>query len=271
MNFIIGLAQRQSANVSLAIVLFILAAVTAHADEAQSSMSVTAAPTTPASSRQTRSGFDDKLTGGWEGGRQRLEEKGISFNAQLRLSVFDNFQGGVKTGVVEASTFDLNLTLDTERALNWQGGEFYVDLEDHAGRNPSSVLTGDIQTFDKHNSEPYFQIFEIWYQQTLFAGRLRLKLVKVDANTEFSVIDNGLLSPNASTQVTPTITPFSTAPDPMPSVDLFFTPVKSWYASFMASYANRSDTFGDFTGHPQSIQPTRYGTLLLGETGLRWE
>jgi porin len=146
-----------------------------------------------------------------------------------------------------------------------------VDLEDHAGRNPQADLTGDLQNFDKLNFSPYLQIFELWYQQQLFDERLRLKVGKVDANTEFGVIDNGLPFINASTQVTPTITPFPTTPDPMPSADVFFTPVKFWYVSFMASYANRSDTFGDFVGHPQSVQPAQSGALFIAETGWRWD
>lgn len=225
----------------------------------------------PAGSQQENPGFDDKLTGGWDGERQRLANDGVSPDAQIILEGFENSLGGVDTGVVGASTVDLNLTVDTQKAFGWKGGEFYVDLEDHAGRNPSTALTGDIQVFDRLNSSACFQVFELWYQQELFAGHLRVKIGKIDANTEFSVIDNGLPFLNASTQVTPTITPFPTTPDPMPSADLFLTPVESWYAGFMASYANRSDTFGVFTGHPGSIQPAEYGTLLLGETGLKWK
>lgn len=245
--------------------------VSATTAKAQSLTNQAEAAAAPASSTPDNSNFDDKATGGWWGGRQRLEEAGVFLNAQLVLEGFNNFQGGLNTGTVGASTFDLNLALDTEKAFNWKGGEFYVDLEDHTGRNPAAVLTGDIQNFDKLNFTSYLQIFELWYQQELFDGRLRLKLGKIDANTEFSVIDNGLPFLNASTQVTPTITPFPTTPDPMPSADLFFTPNKFWYASFGTSYANRSDTFGDFTGHPQSIQPTDTGMLLIGETGLRWQ
>ncbi|MGO8766403.1 MAG: carbohydrate porin [Limisphaerales bacterium] len=233
--------------------------------------SITNQPDSAALALASDSGFDGKLTGGWEGERQRLEQKGISFNAQLVLEGFGNATGGVDTGVTGASTFDLNLALDAAKAFNWQGGEFYADLEDHAGRNPSTALAGDLQVFDKLNSDSYLQIFELWYQQELFNGWLRLKAGKIDANTEFSVIDNGLPFLNASTQVTPTILPFPTTPDPMPGVNLFFTPAKAWYASFGVFYANRSDTFGDLTGHPQSIQPTASGTLLIAETGLRWD
>jgi porin len=217
------------------------------------------------------SAFDDKMTGGWGGERQRLEQAGISLNAQLVLEGFENFQGGVRRGGTYASTFDLNLALDTEKVFRWSGGKFYVDLEDHAGQNPSTRLTGDLQVFDKLNSGPYLQIFEMWYQQRLFDDALRVKVGKVDANTEFSVIDNALTLLSSSTQVTPTILAFPTTPDPMPSLSLFFTPGKVWYASVGAFYANRSDTLGDIAGHPESLQPTNGGTFLIGESGLRWQ
>lgn len=232
--------------------------------QAQSSQATAAPP-------DAEPNFDDKATGAWSGERERLDQAGISINAQLVLEGFENSRGGVRSGAVAASTFDLNLTVDTAKAFHLEGGEFYVDLEDHAGRNPSTALAGDLQVFDKLNSDPYLQVFELWCQQELFDGKLRLKLGKIDANTEFSVIDNGLPFLNSSTQVTPTIFMFPTTPDPMPGAALFFTPVKSWYSSFGAFYANRSETFGDLTGHPQNVQPAKNGMFLIGETGLRWE
>jgi porin len=247
--------------------LWLVAAITARAQTAANDPP----PAESDASSPSGPGFDDKLTGGWGGERQRLADAGISPNAQLTLEGFANFKGGVDTGVVGASTFDLNVAVDTKPTLGWKGGKFYVGLEDHAGRNPSAALTGDLQTFDRYNSRPYFEIFELWYQQELFAGKLRMKIGKIDANTEFSVIDDGLTFLNASTQVTPTITPFPTTPSPMPGADVFLMPVNFWSAGFMASYANRSDTFGAFTGHPWAGQPTQGGTLFLGETGFKWK
>jgi hypothetical protein len=68
------------------------------------------------------------------------------------------------------------------------------------------------------------------------------------------VIDNGLQFLNGSTQVSPTVFVFPTTPDSMPSLNLFLTPSASCYASFGAYLANRSDTFGNFSGHPQAAQ-----------------
>lgn len=223
-------------------------------------------------SSPTRSLFEDKATGDWGGERRRLEQAGIAINASLVLEGFKNFRGGLHTdSVVGASTFDLNVSLDTERCFGWQGGKFYADLEDHAGANPSTALVGDLQVFDKMNSAPYLQIFELWYQQKLFDGKLRLKVGKVDANTEFSVIDNGLDFLNSSAQTSPTLFLLPTTPDPMPSINLFFTPDQFYYVGFGAYYSNRSVGFGNLVGTPQDAQLSDYGAFLIGETGLQWQ
>jgi porin len=216
--------------------------------------------------------FDDKATGDWWGWRQRLERTGITIEAGLVLEGFKNFHGGLDTSrTVGDLTFDLSLALDTEKLANWWGGKFYADLEDHAGKNPSTTLVGDLQIFDKQNTKPYLQIFELWYQQKLFGDNLRLKVGKVDANTEFSVVDNGLEFLNSSSQVSPTLFLFPTTPDPMPSVNVFLTPNESFYASFGTYYSNRSEGFGNFSGSPQDVQMSEHGAFLIGETGLRWQ
>jgi porin len=225
----------------------------------------------PQNGRQSLSEFEDRATGDWWGERRRLDQAGVTMDATLVLEGFKNFVGGLNTSrVVSASTFDLSLTIDTERMFDWQGGRFYVDLENHAGENPSTALVGDLQIFDKLNSTRYLQVFELWYQQKLFGGMLRLKIGKVDANSEFSVIENGMEFLNSSTQVSPTVFLFPTTPEPMPSVNAFFTPCESYYAGLGAYYSNRSEGLGNFAGSPQDVQLSDYGAFLIGETGLRW-
>jgi porin len=236
----------------------------------QESLVTRIAPLSP-EQQPRRSGFEEKATGDWGGQRQWLQQAGITIDASIVLEGFKNFCGGLHTvPLVAASTFDLSLTVDTEKLFKLPGGKFYADLEDHAGRNPSKVLVGDLQIFDKQNTIPYLQVFELWYQQQLLDKKLRLKVGKVDANTEFSVIDNGLPFLNSSCQVSPTIFLLPTTPDPMPSVNVFFSPVDFYYAGFGAYYANRSVGFGNLVGRPQEAQLSEFGTFLIGETGLQW-
>jgi porin len=200
----------------------------------------------------------------------RLEKRGISIGLGWAIEGFDNFKGGIKSGQDATSTLDLRLGLDLQRLLGLPGGTFCLNLEDHAGRNPSSALVGDFQVFDKQNNPPYFQIFELWYQQSLFNGKLRFKIGKVDANTEFSVIDNGLEFLNSSSQVSPTLFVFPTTPDPMPSINVFWAPTDSFDTAFGAYYANRSVRFGNFSGNPQDHQLSDNGVFLIGQAGPQW-
>lgn len=218
------------------------------------------------------SSFGDRITGGWGGTRSQLENSGVTLEGSLVLEGFRNFRGGLGLPrAAGASTFDLSVSIATKRLLNFPGGELYADLEDHAGENPSTSLVGDLQVFDKLNANPYLQLFEFWYQQRLLDDVLRIKIGKIDANTEFSVIDYGLPFINSSTQVSPTVFLFPTTPDPMPGMNVFITPSHSYYLSLGAFYSNSSDRFGDFIGNPAVNQLSKYGGFFIAETGIEWE
>jgi len=201
---------------------------------------------------------------------KNLQDDGIDFGISESLEGYYNFTGGKRIGSAAASTFDVNVSLDLNELLHVPGAKFYADLEAHSFQNPTKLLVGDFQVFDKNTADPFLQMFEFWYQQKFFHNTLRLKVGKVDANAEFSLIDNGLDFMTSSAHVTPTLFVFPTFPDPKPSVNLFFTPGKLFYASVAAYAANRSDHFLNFSGKPASVQPTLYGTLWIGETGLTW-
>lgn len=200
----------------------------------------------------------------------RLKDKGVTFGVAESLEGYYNFMGGLRTGSAAASTFDANVSLDMNQLLHIPGGIFYADFEAHSFQNPTDLLVGDLQVFDKNTADPFLQIFELWYQQKFFHNTLRLKIGKVDANAEFSLIDNGLDFMTSSAHVTPTLFVFPTFPDPMPSVNLFYTPGKLFYASVAVYDANQNDHFLDFSGKPGSVQPSLTGTLWIGETGLTW-
>ena len=201
----------------------------------------------------------------------KLKDNGVAFGVAESLEGYYNFTGGRRVGAAAASTFDVNVSLDMNELLHLPGGKFYADLEAHSFQNPTNLLVGDFQVFDKNTADPFLQMFEFWYQQEFFHNTLRLKIGKVDANAEFSLIDNGLDFMTSSAHVTPTLFVFPTFPDPKPSINLFFTPGKLFYASVAAYAANSSDHFLDFSGKPASIQPSINGTLWIGESGLTWD
>lgn len=218
----------------------------------------------------------DRQGSGSQPGRKReplleiLKQYGIYPGISGSLEGYDNLAGGIRTGRVASCLWDLNLNLDLEKTLSIRGGLIYGDLEDRALGNPTRSLVGDLQVFDKNSSDPFLQVFELWYQQILFHHSLRLKLGKVDANSEFSLINNGLDFETSSAHVTPTFFVFPTFPDPMPSLDLFFSPGKLFYASAGVFLANSRDHFLDIYGHPEAVQSSPGGSLLIAESGLTW-
>lgn len=201
----------------------------------------------------------------------KLKNKGITFGTTGSLEGYYNFTGGIRTGSAFAALLDANMNLDLEKLIGLKRGTFYIDFEYHGGDNPTSKLTGDLQVFDKNNADPFFETLELWYQQILFHNKLRVKVGKIDANTEFSVIDNGLDFINSPTQVTPAFPVFPTFPDPMPGITLFFNPNHLFFADFALYDANQSEHFLNFYGDPSSAQLTKHGQLFIVETGLTWD
>jgi porin len=201
---------------------------------------------------------------------QELSAKGIAFGTTGSLEGYYNFTGGIKKGSAFAALLDANVNLDLEKLIGWKGGSFYLDFEYHGGDNPTSTLVGDFQVFDKNNADPFFEALELWYQQILFNNKLRIKIGKVDANTEFSVIDNGLGFINSPTQVTPAFPVFPTFPDPMPGITMFFNPNHLLFIDFALYNANQSEHLLNFYGDPSSAQLSRHGQLFIVESGLNW-
>ncbi len=202
--------------------------------------------------------------------KKSWKDRGITLGTTGSLEAYENFTGGIRTGSAFAALLDASMNLDLEKLMGLKRGTFYVDFEYHGGDNPTAKLVGDLQVFDKNNADPFFETLEIWYQQILFSNKLRIKAGKVDANTEFSVIDNGLDFINSPTQVTPAFPVFPTFPDPMPGITLFFNPNRLFFFDFALYEANQSTHFLNFSGHPAAAQLSLHGQLFMVESGLNW-
>ena len=165
----------------------------------------------------------------WALRRKHSPMPGVTVGADLVLEGFDNFQGGLDTAhLVGSTTFDLSFTFDLEKLQGLHGGEFYIDLEDHAFRNPTKSLVGDLQVFDKENNSPFLQFFrdvvsaEIVRRQSAFESREggcqhRALCVIDNVAARFLVVHH-----KVSLRLIVAVMP--TTPDPMPSINAFFTP-----------------------------------------------
>lgn len=175
--------------------------------------------------------FSSSLTGGWFGLRQKLADKGMTIDVELTEDGTKNFRGGLDTaGRTWRRLLEPTLTFDTKPLLGIEGGTIYVDFQNADGPNASDKLIGDIQGVDGLDGVPgtphqnRTQLAQLWYQQTAFNGVLRLKLGKVDSNSEFDRSAVAIEFLNQSTGSSATLFTMPTYPDPATSINVFVKP-----------------------------------------------
>lgn len=158
-------------------------------------------------------------TGKWFGARPVLEDHGLTINSSLLFSPFMKTGGGANgEGSGKGySLFNLSATLDTEKAGLWKGGTFYTLYQRKAGYglsgpNGNNGAMGDWMGFDGWDWHQINQISELWYQQKLMDGKVRLKFGKQDANVDFCFLNSGWDFMNTAFSVNPTV-PLPTYPD----------------------------------------------------------
>ena len=148
-------------------------------------------------------------------------------------------------------SLDLTATVDNAKLLGWKGSSVSVRLKNHmeefgSGYNDASQLVSNIDAPSRTS------VYELWVQQKALDNRFRLKFGKVDANTEFAVVQSGGDFLNSSIGFSPTIVAFPSYPEPKLGAILA-----------LASHKNYGVTLGTF-------RTTGSATLSLVEPNRGW-
>jgi porin len=224
------------------------------------------APLTPQSPFTWQHATDDPF-----GYRSKLENAGVTFDVLLTADYSKNFQGGIDTaGDAFRHLLEATVLLDTSKIFHLSGaGNVFLDFQQQNGTNASLTLTGDTQFFDNIDADGRTQIAQLWYEQKLFNDILRLKVGKVDANSEFSVIPSALEFINSTFAYTPTILDFPTYPDPAMSLNVFVEP-KHFYGKF--GWYDGAFQEGIQTGEhgPATFWGPPSSWFLIAEGGAKW-
>jgi porin len=174
------------------------------------------------------------LLGDLGGVRAQLAERGISIDPLLTVDYAKNFRGGNDTaGDAFLHVFNLYLTVETGPLFGLQGGTFYADLLTQNGQSPSDEV-GDYSLVDELDFGGRTQVNEVWYEQKLLDDKLRIKVGKIDANTEFCFAENSFDFSNGGLNYGFPNTQFNfmpTAPDPMLGGVVSVAPVESVYVN----------------------------------------
>ncbi len=210
-----------------------------------------------------------RLTDDWFSLRPWLDDRGISFQANLTVDGTKNLTGGADTaGDAWRNLFNANVTLDLDRLAHWKGATIFTNFQNQDGRN-GSELTGNALGISNIDADGRTQLSEFWFEQKLFEDKLRIKIGKVDASGEFGPCEHAADFISPSFTQTPNILGFPSYPDPATSVNVFVKPTEHCYASF--GLYDGATHKGTNTG---SYGPAKFfgaGLFLIGEGGAMWE
>lgn len=212
-----------------------------------------------------------RLSDDWMGLRPKLEEHGIVFDGSVTADISSNFHGGANTnGGSFRHLLNLNFTVNTEQLAGWKNGTFFLNFQNHNGEDGSGD-TGDIQAYSNIDSDGRTEIAELWYEHVFMDGKLRIKIGKVEVNSEFAFVDNGGEFINSSMGFSPTIFVFPTYPDPATSVNVFVYPTENIYAG-VGVYDGATQE-GKLTGSrgPKTFFGKPSDLFVIGEFGITWE
>ncbi len=211
----------------------------------------------------------DRATDDWFGSRTWLEDLGIFVDAFLTMDTSGVLRGGVNEGdTAFRYLLDLTLALDTEKLVGLEGGTAFADFQIQHGKNGSNDV-GDAQGISNVDADGFEQLARLWYQQGFWDGAVRVKIGKVDSNTEFAYVENGARFLNSSFGHSPNIVSMPTYPDPATSANVFVSPGAGLSAGF-GVYDGAAQT-GVRTGRtgPRTFFGEPSDLFLIGEVGAR--
>lgn len=202
-----------------------------------------------------------RLSGDWASMRSSLASAGIRLSAGQMSDLSAVGRPGADRRAFGWGLLDLNAAFDLDKMGGPKGGSAFVQYFVKAGGHGSRWL-GDLQGFSNLDGDSFHHLYEAWYQQVLFRDRLRLKVGRVDANTEFARVASAgeFIAPAAG--LSPAIRTLPTYPNPALSVNAFFTPTPNVFLG--AGVYDGSDP-----GDPASRAWAT--TFLIGESGATWK
>jgi porin len=141
----------------------------------------------------------DYLLGDWGGTRTALSKHGVDFEFFYLGAVPSNLSGGLKGGSVYEGGLLMTLDLDSQKLAGYEGGHFHAgSLWIHNGREFSANFVGDLNKVSLIDFPDSFRLWELWYEQKFFDGKVSLKLGQLAIDRDFIVPEyyNSLASIN---------------------------------------------------------------------------
>lgn len=126
----------------------------------------------------------------------------VEASATFTGELFSNLTGGSDTGIRFMDNVDLELNLNLEEGLGWNGTQIYLYGLGNQGGSITE-LTGDLQGVSNIEAETSWRLYEAWIQTYIDGLRMSLLAGLYDLNSEFDVIGPAGLFINSSHGIGP--------------------------------------------------------------------
>ncbi len=114
-----------------------------------------------------------------------LKEKGVAMTASYYIEFAGNPVGGKARGVGNAGCFTFTLGLDLEKLLHVPGLRFFTSEAYRSGYNLTArKIDNQFEVTQLYGGETY-RLVELYLQETLFDGRLRVKAGRLTEGNDF--------------------------------------------------------------------------------------
>jgi porin len=132
-------------------------------------------------------GFWDRsnLFGDMGGLRPWLGNYGVTLSLQETSEYLNNLSGGThRSGAYDGLT-QLGVVVDTQKAFGLPGGTFNVSALQIHGTNLTQRNLQTLQTATGIEADATTRLWELWYQQSLLAGKVDVKIGQQSLDQEF--------------------------------------------------------------------------------------
>lgn len=128
---------------------------------------------------------DDWRDGGLKRLNDRLAEWGIVLNATYIGETLGNASGGVRRGAVYEGRLDVGTDIDLDKAVGWSGAVLHANFFQIHGDGLSRDHIGNLMLVSGIEALPATRLYELWIEQSLWGGRLLVKLGQQPSDIEF--------------------------------------------------------------------------------------
>lgn len=134
----------------------------------------------------------DYATGDWKGLRTKLEEKGITLDAEYVNDNFLKIRGGLnnKNPLKYQGLINTSLEIDTGKIGLWKGGKLFTNFANLHGTGLTNNYVDDLQIISNIDAQSHAQLIEYWYEQSLLNDHIKVKVGQHDANVDFCALED---------------------------------------------------------------------------------